>query len=203
MEAERSRKRRRYSRELKAQILAECDAPGASVAKVAMSHGVNANILHGWRKLARRAEPATRQEFVPVPVAPTAQVRPDERGIDIELRRDAVTIKLLWPMNAAAELAAFTREFAAVIRVDAVWMVVEPRDMRAGNHGSQVGEQALKFFGQLYDVEREVASSDAEHLASSATTAIKAGGRRAASIVEPAPQRCRTAHPPPARSTTA
>lgn len=31
------------------------------------------------------------------------------------------------------------------------------------NHGSQVGEQALKFFGELYDVEREVADSDAEH----------------------------------------
>jgi transposase len=111
MEAERSRKRRRYSRELKAQILAECDAPGASVAKVAMSHGVNANILHGWRKLARRAEPAmARQEFVPVALAPTAQVHSDERGIELELRRGAVTIKLLWPMSAAAELAAWTRE---------------------------------------------------------------------------------------------
>ena len=44
MELERSRKRRRYSSELKAEILAECDAPGASVAKVAMSHGINANI---------------------------------------------------------------------------------------------------------------------------------------------------------------
>jgi len=43
MEAEQSRKRRRYSRELKAQILAECEAPGASVAKVATSHGINAN----------------------------------------------------------------------------------------------------------------------------------------------------------------
>jgi transposase len=47
MEAEQSRKRRRYSPELKARILAECDVPGASVAKVAMSHGINANILHG------------------------------------------------------------------------------------------------------------------------------------------------------------
>ena len=111
MEAEQSRKRRRYSRELKAQILAECDAPGASVAKIAMSHSINANILHGWRKLARRAEPAmVRQEFVPVAVAPTTQGHPDERGIELELRRGAVTIKLLWPMSAAAELAAFTRE---------------------------------------------------------------------------------------------
>jgi len=28
------------------------------------------------------------------------------------------------------------------------------------NHGSQVGEQALNFFGQLYEVERPVAGSD-------------------------------------------
>jgi transposase len=111
MEAEQSRKRGRYSRELKAQILTECDAPGASVAKVAMSHGINANIVHGWRKLARCAEPAmVRQEFVPVAVAPTADVYADERVIELELRRGAVTIKLLWPMSAAAELAAFTRE---------------------------------------------------------------------------------------------
>jgi transposase len=34
----------------------------------------------------------------------------DERVIELELRRGAVTIKLLWPMSAAAELAAFTRE---------------------------------------------------------------------------------------------
>jgi transposase len=31
------------------------------------------------------------------------------------------------------------------------------------NHGSQVGEQALKLFGELYDIEREVAGGNAEH----------------------------------------
>ncbi len=30
------------------------------------------------------------------------------------------------------------------------------------NHGSQVGEQALKFFGQLYEVEREAATGDSK-----------------------------------------
>ena len=30
------------------------------------------------------------------------------------------------------------------------------------NHGSQVGEQALKFFGELYDVEREVAKAHSQ-----------------------------------------
>jgi len=62
------------------------------VAKVAMSHGINANNLYGWRKLARRAEPAiVQREFAPVAVAPAAQVHSDERGIELELRRGAVT----------------------------------------------------------------------------------------------------------------
>jgi len=30
-------------------VLAQCAAPGASVSKVAMSHGLNANLVHGWR----------------------------------------------------------------------------------------------------------------------------------------------------------
>lgn len=113
MEVEQSRKRRRYSGELKAQILAECEVPGASVAKVALSHGMNANIVHGWRKQVRDSEIAptvVRPEFVPVAVAPAVQTRSDERSIDIELRRGPVTIKLVWPMSAAAELAAWTRE---------------------------------------------------------------------------------------------
>ena len=113
MEAEQSRKRRRYSAELKAQILAECAVPGASVAKVALSHGMNANIVHGWRKQARGADvapPVVRQEFVPVAVTPAVRAGTDERGIEVELRRGAVTIKLLWPIGAAAELAVWTRE---------------------------------------------------------------------------------------------
>lgn len=111
MEAEPSRKRRRYRRELNAQILAECEVPGVSVAKVALAHGINANSVHGWRKLARCAEPlVVRQKFVPVAVAPTVPARDDGRGIELELRRGAVTIKLLWPTSATAELAVFTRE---------------------------------------------------------------------------------------------
>jgi hypothetical protein len=30
------------------------------------------------------------------------------------------------------------------------------------NHGSQVGEQALKFFGQLYEVERAAVNADSQ-----------------------------------------
>ena len=52
--------RRRCGVEFKAQIVAECEVPGASVAKVAMSHGINTNVVHGWRKLARPAGAVAR-----------------------------------------------------------------------------------------------------------------------------------------------
>jgi transposase len=113
MESERSRKRRRYSSELKAAILAECDAPGASVAKVAMSHGINANILHGWRKLARQGGAAVdvvQRDFVPVALAPRPEVQARDKHIEVELHRGALTMKVAWPMSAAADLAAWTRE---------------------------------------------------------------------------------------------
>ena len=108
MTSEKTVTRKRYSRELKAQIMAECDAPGASVARVAMSHGINANIVHGWRKLAREAGAvAVTEQFVPVAVAAD---RPQERAIEIELRRGGITVKLSWPMSAAMDLSTWMRE---------------------------------------------------------------------------------------------
>ena len=47
MAVERVVLRRRHGAQLKALVLEQCAAPGASVAKVAMSHGLNANIVHG------------------------------------------------------------------------------------------------------------------------------------------------------------
>ena len=112
MDTENSRKRRqRYDAELKAKIVAECDQPGASVAKIAMAHGINANIVHGWRKLAREAGARVAPAgFVPVTVVPAAPHSVDERCINIELRRGAIAIKLTWPMSAAMDLSALMRE---------------------------------------------------------------------------------------------
>lgn len=38
--------RRSYSAAFKAQVLAECQHPGASVAAIAHAHGINANLVH-------------------------------------------------------------------------------------------------------------------------------------------------------------
>ena len=42
--------RRRHSAELKDKVLAACEEPGASVAAVAQVHGLNANLVHKWRR---------------------------------------------------------------------------------------------------------------------------------------------------------
>jgi transposase len=111
MGTESSRKRRRYAAHLKTQILAECEAPGASVAKVAMAHGINANVVHGWRKLAREAgAAAVSARFVPVSVAQVVAQATDARVIEVELRRGAIVVKLSWPMSAAVDLSAWMRE---------------------------------------------------------------------------------------------
>ena len=65
--------RRRYSSNLKSKVMAECDAPGPSVAKVAMARGFNANVVHRWGPLAREGEQGTAakpREFFAVSIAP-------------------------------------------------------------------------------------------------------------------------------------
>ena len=113
MASDKGIRRRRYGEQQTAQIVAECDALGASVAKVAMSHGINANVVHRWRQLAREGAQATAanpSEFVPVAIAASTLPAPGCRNIEVELRRGAVTMKVTWPSSAAADFAAWTRE---------------------------------------------------------------------------------------------
>src|SRR6202012_329546 len=104
------RTRRRHSPELKTKILAECGQPGASVAKIAMLHGINANIVHSWRKAATAAGNAVTT-FIPVTVGPPASEEAcKEDQICIELHRAGLLVKLTWPLSAAEQLSAWTRE---------------------------------------------------------------------------------------------
>jgi transposase len=79
MNGDKTAKRRRYGAQLQAQILAECEAPGASVARVAMSHGINANIVHSWRRRAR-AGTAARADVVPAEFVAVAVAQAPENA---------------------------------------------------------------------------------------------------------------------------
>ena len=101
--------RRRHGRELKQQVLAECAAPGKSVAQVAMAPGLNANLVHKWRRQASAVAEPPMPAFVPVTVAPPAAAEPAQ-FIDLELQRGAVSVRVRWPLASAATCAAWVRE---------------------------------------------------------------------------------------------
>lgn len=107
-------RRRRYSEELKQQVLSECEKPNASVAKVAMAHGINANVVHSWRKRVREAletpDAIALQEptFVPMMLPPAVSASATQ--IQVQIKRGAVVISVDWPLEAAAQLGIWTRE---------------------------------------------------------------------------------------------
>lgn len=76
-----------------------------------MAHGLNANLVHKWRRLAgsgSQTSPATAQQtFVPLPLAPAAAPASDVR---VELRRGATLVTVNWPTSAAGECAMWLRE---------------------------------------------------------------------------------------------
>jgi transposase len=62
-----ARKRRFYSPELKLQIVEACAQSGASIAGLALQHGINANIVHRWlREHSQGILIRREQTFVPV-----------------------------------------------------------------------------------------------------------------------------------------
>ena len=106
--------RRRHSAELKAHVLAACAEPGASVARIAMENGLNANLVFKWRRRAavkhgsaKNVVPAA--EFVPLPVLPSAAAMP-VGDIRISIRRGGTTLEIQWPVSGAKSCAQWLRE---------------------------------------------------------------------------------------------
>ena len=79
-------RRRRWSGEAKAQIVAESSTPGAVARSVALRHGVHPNQLYAWRREFRAAGGTAESRlacgFVPVALAEAA---PGRGAVEIEL----------------------------------------------------------------------------------------------------------------------
>lgn len=87
-------RRRRWSAEEKARIVEETLQPGAVVTAIARRHDVHPNLLHHWRRQARRTA-AGQARFLPVRVVTTSKgveaggTMVIERGGDVRVRVDA------------------------------------------------------------------------------------------------------------------
>jgi transposase len=133
--------RRVHGAEFKAQVLAECEEPGTSVAAVALAHGLNVNLLRKWlvgRGIKRTglsapraatrvplaaSEPAAGSlEFIPVEFAQataageqaaTPNSPTPATDIHIELTRAGTHLSVRWPCAQAASCADWLRDLAA------------------------------------------------------------------------------------------
>lgn len=114
------RRRRRHSAEYKAAVIEECMRPGVSMAAVALAHSLNANMLRKRvidaeqsRARTPKAPTPAREPEAPAPTfIPLALTAPPVAGdIRIELHRSGTTVNIMWPATAAAECAAWLRDW--------------------------------------------------------------------------------------------
>lgn len=107
------RRRRRHSPEFKARIVAACQATGVSVARVALDHGLNANMVRQWVKAARATSSNTPATFVPLTLpapAPAASSAVAEDTIRIEVPHASGAITITWPASHADRAVSLLRE---------------------------------------------------------------------------------------------
>jgi len=108
------RRRRRYSEEFKARVVADRQVTGVSVAAVALEHRLNANLLCRWldeaegrlpKRLSGRpadADSAPLLAFIPVAIeAKDAH----STAIRVEVRRGDQSITVSWRVSEAAQCA--------------------------------------------------------------------------------------------------
>jgi transposase len=127
--------RRVHSSDLKAQVIGECRRPGASIAAVAISHGLNPNVVRKWlagqnckrmgAELAASPPRLAPLQFVPVELtnseplvasaalATTATECPShEPDVRLELEHGGLRLKLQCSARSAPSYASLLRALA-------------------------------------------------------------------------------------------
>ena len=117
------RTRRTYSASFKAELIAQCRQVGVSCSAVAISRGMNPNVLRRWIKEAddpgdaaaqahKRIDDNVKPAFVALPMpAPTPPVPAAVQvNVRIDIERNGTTVSILWPHSRLSDSAAWVRE---------------------------------------------------------------------------------------------
>lgn len=112
------RTRRRHAEDLKRTVVAACRQPGASVAGVALAHGLNANMVRRWLREREGLDagsltgaptpvcpPAPAPAFLPISVATPVSDTAGAIAVEIEHSHTRVTVR--WPVSAADRCATW------------------------------------------------------------------------------------------------
>ena len=115
-------RRREYSKAFKAQVVAACAQPGASVGGVALSHGLHANMVHRWIREsgAVRVQPGACTDAGPgfislpltamvasthdAPAPTTSHPSPISTPVQVRLQRGELVVSLQCPLSQCGAL---------------------------------------------------------------------------------------------------
>ena len=120
-------KRRKHSKEFRAEVIQACRQPRASVAATALRSGLNANVVYRWLRENAGADagadagvhaaagslavmggcPGAGFIAVQLPLPEEAQ----STAIRVEVVRGASTVTVSWPLQGAGQCAAWLREW--------------------------------------------------------------------------------------------
>lgn len=113
------RSHRTYTKQFKAELVAACQQPDCSIAALAASHGMNANVLQRWLKEHERSgrhrlgpdDPSAAVNlqlpapaFIPVALTQGAPLAA-EQAIKVEIRKGTLLMSVSWPTSAVADFA--------------------------------------------------------------------------------------------------
>ncbi|OXC79762.1 transposase [Caballeronia sordidicola] len=115
--------RRTFSPAFKSKLIEQCRQVGVSCSGVAISHGMNPNVLRRWiKEVDNPSDAATparkpvdveiKPSFIALPMtAPTPQA-PDAAQVNvrIDIARNGTTVSVLWPHFCLSDSAAWVRE---------------------------------------------------------------------------------------------
>jgi transposase-like protein len=114
------RARRVHDAHLKSKVLAECSQAGASVSAVALAHGLNANLVHKWRRGVGLQRAALNADL-PARAA-LASAAPASQAMPVQF------VPVGMPMaSEPTKTQAPSRQAAAVVPVDGAMLQVELR----------------------------------------------------------------------------
>jgi len=103
------RQRSSYSKSFKTQVVQECLQPGSTVSSVAISHGINANVIRKWLPIYRDKRAASLPAFVPLQPMPKCHVDVVV-VITLPLGDKSMTVK--WPVSDPDGCARFIRSLS-------------------------------------------------------------------------------------------
>lgn len=111
--------RREYSQQFKAEILARCAQPGATVGGVALAQGLHSNMVHRWIREQRERQTSAPPAFVSLPMHtaqcvpalesipaehPTPADEPLLPEVHLQIQRGELLVRLQCPLSQCAVL---------------------------------------------------------------------------------------------------